>query len=84
MLIIRLIGVLYLIMISIASLNLGMTVAKYKEWDNDLDVVRYSYDRMSWVSRNQMLLRVQLNIANGYEPDESSIVKDRFSFYKQI
>jgi hypothetical protein len=31
-----------------------------------------------------MLLRVQLNIANGYEPDDSSIVRDRFSFYQRI
>jgi hypothetical protein len=68
-LIVRLIGLLYLIMISIASLNLAITVSKQRESDIDTETVKNSYDRMNWVSRNQMLLRVQINIANGYEPD---------------
>ena len=39
---------------------------------------------MNWVSMNQLLVRVLLNIANGYEPEDSILIKDRFSKYVSL
>ena len=39
---------------------------------------------MNWVSMNQLLLRVLLNIANGYEPENSILIEDRFSKYVSL
>jgi hypothetical protein len=47
----------------------------------DIFTVRSSYDRMNYLSINLVLFRVLLNIANGYEPDESIVSTDRFLRY---
>jgi hypothetical protein len=33
---------------------------------------------MNWVSMNQLLVRVLVNTANGYEPENSVLVNDRY------
>ncbi len=72
-LIIKLILLLYLIMVSIASVNLGVTISRQMESENDVRTVKTAYDRMNLLSMNQLLFRVVLNIANGLEPDSTNL-----------
>lgn len=46
--------------------------------------VRYSFDRMNWVSMNQLIARVLVNTANGYEVESSLLVEDRFTEYSNL
>ncbi len=46
--------------------------------------MRYSFDRMNWVSMNQLITRVLVNTANGYEIESSVLVEDRFSEYSSL
>ena len=39
---------------------------------------------MNWVSMNQLIVRVILNVANGYEPEDSILIKDRFKEYMSL
>lgn len=80
-LILRLIMGLYLIMLTVASVNLGINVQRQIESENDVHTVRYAYDRMNWISMNQLLFRVLLNTANGYEPNSTTLIPDRFNTY---
>jgi hypothetical protein len=84
MLIIRLIIGLYLIMVTIAGVNVGINIQRQMQSEKDVHTVRQSFDRMNWVSMNQLLLRVLLNIANGYEPENSILIEDRFSKYVSL
>ena len=78
LLIIKLIVALYLIMLIIASVNLGINVTRQTQSENDVHTVRFSYDRMNWVSMNQLLVRVLLNIANKFEPENSILLENRY------
>jgi len=46
--------------------------------------VRQSFDRMNSVSMNQLLVRVLLNIANGYEVENSTLISNRFNEYLDL
>lgn len=46
--------------------------------------VRLSFDRMNWVSMNQLIARVLINTANGYEDRNSLLVDDRFVEYLNL
>jgi hypothetical protein len=46
--------------------------------------VRESYNRMNWLSMNQLLARVLINTANNYEVANSSLFSDRFSDYVKL
>jgi hypothetical protein len=79
-----LIAALYLVMTLIASINLGINLARQKESETDVADVRLAFDRMNWVSMNQLLVRVLVNTANGYEPENSALVADRFAKYLNL
>lgn len=84
MLVIRLIVALYLIMLTIACINLGINVTRQRQSQQDIISVMQAYNRMSLVSGNQLLTRVLINLANGYETDSSILLKDRFKTYKGL
>jgi len=46
--------------------------------------VRTSFDRMNWISMNQLISRVLINTANGYEVENSFLINDRFSEYVNL
>lgn len=46
--------------------------------------MRESYNRMNWLSMNQLLARVLVNTANGYEIANSSLFSDRFTDYVKL
>ena len=75
---------LYVIMVTIAGVNVGINISRQMESEKDVHTVRQSFDRMNWVSMNQLLVRVLLNIANGYEPEDSILIEDRFSKYVSL
>jgi hypothetical protein len=52
--------------------------------ESDVHTVRQAFDRINWISMNQLLVRVLLNIANGYEPENSYLIDDRFNKYIQL
>jgi hypothetical protein len=66
-----LIGALYLVMTLIASINLGINLASQKQSEKDVSDVRLSFDRMNCISMNQLIARVLVNTANGYEVEKS-------------
>ncbi|CDW72555.1 UNKNOWN [Stylonychia lemnae] len=82
--IIQLIFILYLVMIVISSVNLGINITRQKQSEYDVHVIKDANDRMNLVSINLLISRVLLNIANGYEPEISSLMEDRFKNYKEI
>ena len=83
-LIIRLILLLYVIMISVASINLGTTISKQRESEYDVRTVKLSYDTMNVLSMNLLLFRVVLNIANGLEPESSQLIPNRYETYLNL
>jgi hypothetical protein len=52
--------------------------------ERDVQTVRQSFDRMNSVSMNQLLARVLLNIANGYEVENSTLISNRFNEYLDL
>jgi hypothetical protein len=46
------IGALYLIMVVIASVNLGINITRQMQSERDVQTVRQSFDRMNSVSMN--------------------------------
>jgi|LauGreDrversion4_2_1035121.scaffolds.fasta_scaffold879731_2 hypothetical protein len=39
---------------------------------------------MNWISMNQLIVGVILKIANGYEPEDSFLIKNRFKEYMKL
>ncbi len=52
MLIIKMIGALYLLMVKIASVNLGINITRQMQSERDVQTVRQSFDRMNSISMN--------------------------------
>ncbi len=52
--------------------------------ERDVQTVRQSFDRMNSVSMNQLLARVLLNIANGYEEENFTLISNRFNEYHSV
>lgn len=75
------IAALYFIMVIIASVNLSINITRQMQSESDVHTVRQAFDRINWVSMNQLLVRVLLNIANGYEAEDSILIDDRFVRY---
>ena len=71
-------------MVTIASANLGINITRQMQSEKDVHTVRQAFDRMNWVSMNQLLVRVLLNVANGYEPENSLLIQDRFNEYMKL
>lgn len=68
-------------MIALASLNLAITITRVNQSAADIETVKQAYDRLTSLAQNLLAMRSLLNIANGYEPDSSTIITDRFSEY---
>ncbi len=49
-----------------------------------MTTIRGAYDRINLTAQSREILRVILNIANGYEPNETEFIPDRFKVYKDI
>lgn len=71
-------------MISIASLNLNSNIQMQQQSELDVLTLKQAYDRMSAISYNQLLMRVLVNIANGYEPENSNLLNDRYNLYHKL
>ena len=69
---------LYFIITTIASVNLGLNLARQRQSESDVTVVRLSYDIVNALSMNSLFIRVMLNIANGYETEVSTVLSNTF------
>jgi hypothetical protein len=56
-------------MMVIASVNIGINIKSQKLSQEDILTIKLSYDRFAEMALNQVIMRVLLNIANGYESD---------------
>ena len=52
LLILRLIVALYLIMVTVASVNVGINITRQLQSELDIHTVREAYDRVNWISMN--------------------------------
>ena len=52
LLIVRLIVALYLIIVTVASVNVGINITRQLQSELDIHTVREAYDRVNWISMN--------------------------------
>lgn len=52
LLVIKLIVALYFIMLTVASVNLGINITRQMQSEGDVHTVRQAFDRMNWISMN--------------------------------
>ena len=52
LLIVRLIVALYLIIVTVASVNVGINIKRQLQSELDIHTVREAYDRVNWISMN--------------------------------
>lgn len=55
-----------------------------RENEMEIRVIKESCDRTGQIAMNQLLLRTILNIANGYEPESSNIIQNRYLTYQSM
>ena len=72
---------MFLISFIVASINLGLNINSSEDQSLDLKMVKASYDKVSYTINLRMLVRVLSNIAQGYEPNVSEVLPNRFSNY---
>lgn len=82
--VLQLVLLLLMISISIASINLGLNVSNKNEGAQTVFMVRKSLDRVNFTSNTRLILRNLVNIANGYEPNESRVLADRWGYYSGL
>ena len=70
-------------MMIVAAVNLVINFNRQGESETDIRAVKFAYDRLDQMAVNLVLIRVLLNVANGYEPNISEIIPDdRYLNYK--
>lgn len=82
--IMRLIFLLYVIMMAVASLNLGLNIQKQNQAQLDIHTLKDNFDRLNQISIAIVSFRSLSMIANGYTPNVSPIMSDRFAEFQAI
>ncbi|CDW88868.1 pas domain s-box family protein [Stylonychia lemnae] len=80
--VLQMILLLFIASVTISTINLGLNIKNQIQTSFEIRTVKAAYDRINYTINNRLILRVLLNIANGYEPNSSSILKDRFNEFK--
>eukprot|EP00347_Sterkiella_histriomuscorum_P008635 403344343 len=83
-LVIQLIYFLCLGSFVISTVNLCLSIENSSSTSFDVRTVKTAFDRINYTINNRLILRVLLNIANGYEPNFSKLIPDRFQTYKDM
>ncbi|TNV87499.1 hypothetical protein FGO68_gene6494 [Halteria grandinella] len=81
-LITQLIFLVFILLLVISTINLVLSLSRYEQLQNEVKTVRQSYDRIQINGKTRLLLRGLLNIANGYEPNQSEMTMDRFRMFQ--
>lgn len=81
-LITQLIFLVFILLLVISTLNLVLSLSRYEQLQNEVKTVRQSYDRIQINGKTRLLLRGLLNIANGYEPNQSEMTMNRFKMFQ--
>ena len=58
-----------------------MGIKRNNSLNNELSIIRKSYERINLTAINRILNRILSNIANGYEPRYTDLIEDRFETY---
>ena len=81
-LVVQLLFILLSVSIVIASINLAFSVSNKQQSVATVNVLRKAIDRINFTSNCRLITRSLIDIANGYEANESPILPDRFSHYR--
>ena len=73
--------VVFLVMVVVSAINLVLALSRNANLVKEVNTVRKSYDRIAFHAKTRLLLRSLINIANGYEPTQSEVSRDRFAAY---
>ena len=74
----QLLVLLFVIMVVVASANLGVNVSRQQQSKSDVAVIQLANQLMNYFSMNLLFSRVLLNVANGYEFQSSVLMQNRF------
>lgn len=80
-LVVQLLFILLSVSIVIASINLAFSVSNKQQSVATVNVLRKAIDRINFTSNCRLIARSMIDIANGYESNESPILPDRFTHY---
>lgn len=73
---------LFVSCIVISTINLALNIENTISTSLDINSVKASFDRINYTINSRAILRILLNIANGYEPANSYLGGgDRFTRY---
>lgn len=73
---------MFIVSITIGTVNLVLNIKSHNLSELEVRQVRSSIDRVNFSVSIRVILRVLLNIANGYEPNQSKLIDDRFKVYQ--
>ncbi|CDW76681.1 pas domain s-box family protein [Stylonychia lemnae] len=82
--VIQLILLMFIASITIATVNLVLNIRSHNLSELEVKQVRASMDRVNFSVSIRLLLRTMMNIANGYEPNKSKLLDDRFKVYQGL
>eukprot|EP00347_Sterkiella_histriomuscorum_P001462 403371946 len=82
--VLQMVILLILVTLTISTVNLGLSISNQIKQNFEIQTVKAAYKRINHTISNRMLLRILMNIANGYEPNNSSLIADRFTVYKKL
>lgn len=75
---------MFIVSITIATVNLVLNIQSHNTSELEVRQVRASMDRVNYSVSIGLLLRSLLNIANGYEPNQSKILSNRFNTFMNL
>eukprot|EP00347_Sterkiella_histriomuscorum_P002941 403366205 len=82
--VIQLILFMFLVSITIATVNLVLNIQSHNNSELEVRQVRGSMDRVNFSGSIRVLLRSMMNIANGYEQNQSKVLSDRYKSYQDM
>eukprot|EP00347_Sterkiella_histriomuscorum_P022071 403331786 len=82
--VLQMVILLFLASLTISTVNLGLSIQNQIQSSFEIKTVKAAYDRINHTIGNRMIMRILLNIANGFEPNSSKLIADRFTVYKQL
>lgn len=52
--------------------------------ENEIDVVKYSYERINYTAKSRSVTMGLINMANGFEPTYTPILPDRWESFRKL
>jgi predicted acyltransferase (DUF342 family) len=71
-------------LVSIAIVSLVISIKTHTNTQTDLKALKGSFNTINLTAMNRLILRCLLNIANGYEPQNTIVLENRFDTYSVL